>query len=52
MSKVKDFDYLFKLVIIGDTGVGKSCLLSRFSDNTYTEHYISTIGISITFCYN
>lgn len=49
MSKAKDFDYLFKLVIIGDTGVGKSCLLSRFSDNTYTENYISTIGIDFRF---
>ncbi len=26
-------DYLFKLVLIGDTGVGKSCLLLRFADD-------------------
>lgn len=38
-------DYLFKLLLIGDSGVGKSCLLLRFADDTYTDSYISTIGV-------
>ncbi|KAG0672126.1 GTP-binding protein of the rab, partial [Pichia californica] len=33
------------LLLIGDSGVGKSCLLLRFAENTYTQDYISTIGV-------
>ncbi|KAF7232522.1 hypothetical protein EG68_09876 [Paragonimus skrjabini miyazakii] len=40
-----DYDYLFKLLLIGDSGVGKSCLLLRFADDTYSDTYISTIGV-------
>jgi len=40
-----EYDYLFKLLLIGDSGVGKSCLLLRFADDSYSESYISTIGV-------
>ena len=40
-----DYDYLIKVVIIGNSGVGKSCMLTRFADQTYTDEYISTIGV-------
>ena len=40
-----EYDYLFKLLLIGDSGVGKSCLLLRFAEDTYTESFISTIGV-------
>ncbi|CAI7721008.1 Ras-like protein ORAB-1 [Plasmodium vivax India VII] len=39
------YDSLFKILLIGDSGVGKSCLLLRFADDTYTDSYISTIGV-------
>ncbi|KAI3846115.1 hypothetical protein MKW98_015484 [Papaver atlanticum] len=40
-----DYDLLIKLLLIGDSGVGKSCLLLRFSDDSFTTSFITTIGI-------
>jgi len=40
---------LFKLVLIGDSCVGKSCLLIRFADDNFTENYITTIGVDFRF---
>ncbi|KAI0085953.1 P-loop containing nucleoside triphosphate hydrolase protein [Irpex rosettiformis] len=39
------YDYLFKLLLIGDSGVGKSCLLLRFAEDAFTDSYLSTIGV-------
>jgi len=44
-SKPPAYDYLIKLLLIGDSGVGKSCLLLRFSDDSFTPSFITTIGI-------
>ncbi|KAN0003771.1 hypothetical protein ACTFIZ_009931 [Dictyostelium cf. discoideum] len=49
MSKVQkqltDYDFLFKILLIGDSGVGKSSLIVRFADDNFTDSYISTIGV-------
>lgn len=41
----KDYNHLFKLLIIGDSNVGKSSLLLRFADNSFSGSYITTIGV-------
>eukprot|EP00291_Cryptomonas_curvata_P014499 CAMPEP_0172155718 /NCGR_PEP_ID=MMETSP1050-20130122/2785_1 /TAXON_ID=233186 /ORGANISM="Cryptomonas curvata, Strain CCAP979/52" /LENGTH=174 /DNA_ID=CAMNT_0012824655 /DNA_START=55 /DNA_END=576 /DNA_ORIENTATION=+ len=42
---MSEYDYIFKILLVGDSGVGKSCLLLRFADDAFTESYISTIGV-------
>ena len=39
------YDHLFKLLIIGESGVGKTCLLLRFTDDSYTANPLTTIVI-------
>ncbi|OUC49627.1 Ras family protein [Trichinella nativa] len=41
----KSYDFLFKLLLIGDSGVGKTCLLFRFAEDSFNNTFISTIGI-------
>eukprot|EP01083_Nonionella_stella_P004037 11614_1 len=40
-----EYDYLFKFLLIGDSGVGKSSLMLRFSDDAYDHAFITTIGV-------
>jgi len=49
LTKGKDYDFIFKIVLIGDTCVGKSCILVRFSDDIFVENYVTTIGVDFRF---
>ena len=44
-TKGKQFDFTFKIVMIGDSGVGKSCILLRFADDKFNENFYATIGV-------
>ena len=45
LMQAPDYDYLFKILLIGDSGSGKSCILMRFADDSFTESNIATIGV-------
>lgn len=45
MSINQDYDYLFKILLVGNSAVGKSCLLVRFADNIFNESFLPTIGV-------
>ena len=40
----KQYDHLIKLIIIGDSSVGKSCILPRFSEDHFPTSHMPTIG--------
>lgn len=45
ISSQETYDYMFKVLLLGDAGVGKTSLMWRFSDDVFNHTYISTIGI-------
>jgi Ras-related protein Rab-1A len=47
----KEYDFVFKIVIVGSSSVGKSSILRRFADDEFHETYISTIGVDFRFKY-
>ena len=40
-----NFDYMFKTLIVGNSGVGKTAFLVRYTDDNYVSAFVSTVGI-------
>ena len=47
MELKEKFDYQFKIIMIGDTGVGKSCLLNRYLENKFNASTKHTVGVDL-----
>ena len=45
MNSTNEVEFVFKILLLGDSEVGKSCFLMRYSDNVFVENYITTIGL-------
>lgn len=45
MSTMKDQDYLIKFLALGDSGVGKTSFLYQYTEGTFQNQFISTVGI-------
>ena len=44
----ESYDFLFKLVLVGDPGVGKTCVVQRYKHGVFTERQANTIGVDFT----
>lgn len=44
LAQNESYDHLFKILLVGDAAVGKSCILMRFTSDTFEEGAPSTIG--------
>ncbi|NVM56376.1 MAG: GTP-binding protein, partial [Candidatus Helarchaeota archaeon] len=42
---MSDYDYLFKVIVVGDGAVGKTALTIRFAEGRFQDHYKMTIGV-------
>ena len=49
MTENANTDFAFKILLLGDSSVGKTCFLKRYTDNTFQDAYLSTIGFDFKF---
>lgn len=48
ISNDEAFDFLFKIVLIGDCGAGKTCVVQRFKSGMFIERHGNTIGVDFS----
>ena len=48
-KKQNQIPHIYKIVLIGDSGVGKSSILLRFVDDTFSENFYVTLGVNYKF---
>lgn len=46
----KSYDYLFKILLCGDSGVGKTALMHRYCEHAYSPQFVTTIGLLCIYC--
>ena len=44
-SVVQDYDWLAKIIILGNSGVGKTSIILKFTDNKFCNSYTATLGV-------
>ena len=49
MADIEEYEMMIKVILIGDSGVGKSCILLRFADDKFNENFYATIGVDFRF---
>ena len=49
MTEVENKEHSFKILLLGDTSVGKTCFLKRYTEDTFQDAYLSTIGFDFKF---
>lgn len=44
-TKNNEYDKMYKIIMLGDTGIGKSCILKRLTDHAFLEEHDVTVGV-------
>lgn len=47
----RNYDYILKICLLGESSVGKTCLLRRYADDEFDESTLATIGVDFRFKY-
>ena len=45
----RDYDYEFKICLVGEMNVGKTCLIQRYADDMFEENTLNTLGVDFRF---